>query len=407
MKVAFWDKFDEVLSLVPAHQGLLFFIVFVTLFLYYRNNNFKQMAFYKLSIFCYFLLSYFYTFGNIDMIVWLFYVTLPITFLVLPSFYLYIESITSIQEIRLKKKILHFLPSIVWIVLLFPYLFVDSQSRFEFINYGFKNQEIETIFYYLMWVFRTGVYFVLTGQIIVYFILFYKLIRKNKKNIEQLFSYTENINLQWLKTFIGLFMFFFILSFFALFAGANTDIVARYFINITFALINLYLGIRAIIQPNIYSLLKNRSKLVSDFEIFDSTPTIDSDESKKKYSGSSLTDDYKNELVEKLEKYLQEKPYQNSKITIEDFADVLGTNTRYLSQIINEHYGINFFTFINNFRIEEAKKILLTKEGNMYTIEAIANMVGFHSKSSFNTSFKKLTGYTPSDFRKKNQTIQS
>jgi AraC-like DNA-binding protein len=407
MNTGFWDKFDEILSLVPAHQGLMFFVIFVSLFLYHKKNNYKQMAIYKLSIFSYFLLSYFYTFGSIEMIVWLFYVTLPITFLVLPSFYLYIESITSIQPIRFNKKIKHFFPSILWAVLLLPYLFIDSQTRFDFINYGFKNQDIHSVLFYLKWIFRIGVYFILTGQIIAYFVLFYKLIKKNKKNIENLFSYTENINLQWLKIFIGLFMFFFILSFFALFAGANANIVSRFFINILFALINLYLGIRAIIQPNIYSLLRDKEKLVADFEIIESTPTIESDESKRKYSGSSLTDEYKSELIEKLEDFLLEKPHQNSKITIEDFAEHLGTNTRYLSQIINEHYGINFFTFINNFRIEEAKKILITKEGNMYTIEAIANMVGFHSKSSFNTSFKKLTGYTPSDFRNKNKNITS
>ena len=50
----------------------------------------------------------------------------------------------------------------------------------------------------------------------------------------------------------------------------------------------------------------------------------------------------------------------------------------------------------------EAQKLLLSKEGDIYTIEAIANKVGFHSKSSFNSSFKKITKITPSEFRRIN-----
>lgn len=399
MHSAFLEKFDEILSLVPAHQGLMFFVVFVSLFLFYKQSNYKYMAFYKLSIFLFFLLNYFYTFGSINIVVWLFYVTLPISFAILPSFYLYVCSITSIQPIKNKNILYHFLPSIMGLILLLPYLFIDGQIRFDFINYGFKNKEMDTVLYYLMWVFRIGVYFVLSGQIITYLILFYQLIKKNQKNIENLFSYTQNINLKWLKFFVGLFLFFFIISFFSLFIGVNNNMTARITINILFAFINLYFGIRAIIQPNIYSLLKNKQKIVSDFNINESTPNIDIEKNLKKYSGSSLTEEFKHELIQKLEEYFTKKPYVNSKINIEDVADSIGTNTSYLSQIINEHYDVNFFSFINQYRIEEAKKILQSKEGEIYTIEAIANRVGFNSKSSFNTSFKKITGQTPSKYR--------
>ncbi len=360
------------------------------------------MALYKLSIFGFFIISYAFYYEKLDAIVWAFYFTLPITFVVLPLFYLYVDSITQIKPTNNKTIFIHFIPTLVISILLTPYLFLSIQEKIDFINYGFKNIDIPNIWTFIIWVFRIGVYIGLIGQMIIYPILFYRLIKRHHKNIKFFFSYTEIINLKWLNVFVGIFLAFFLLSFFTLFVGINNDIWIRIVINVVFALVNLYFGIKAILQTNIYNLLKNKIKITSDLDIKDNTESIEYEEIKKKYSSSPLTSEYKQELIIKLEEYLLSKPYHNSKVTIEDISDTLGTNTRYLSQIINEHYNVNFFTFINNYRIEDSKAILLSEKGRLYTIEAIANMVGFHSKSSFNTSFKRNTGYTPTDFRKNN-----
>jgi YesN/AraC family two-component response regulator len=122
-----------------------------------------------------------------------------------------------------------------------------------------------------------------------------------------------------------------------------------------------------------------------------------------KYEKSSLKDDVKNELITKLKKYLdEEKPYLNNDLKLDDIANKLETNRQYHSQIINETYKQNFFTLINNYRINEAKKLFFNQKHKQLSIMGVANSVGFNSKSTFNTLFKKFTGKTPSQFISEN-----
>jgi len=71
-----------------------------------------------------------------------------------------------------------------------------------------------------------------------------------------------------------------------------------------------------------------------------------------------------------------------------------------VSQVINEKLGKSFFELLASYRIEEAKTILSDAKKNNLTIEEISEMVGYNSKTAFNNAFKKLTGKTPSEFRK-------
>lgn len=91
--------------------------------------------------------------------------------------------------------------------------------------------------------------------------------------------------------------------------------------------------------------------------------------------------------------------YLDPNIKINNIAKEIGTNTKYLSYIINSRYQKSFSAFMNDFRIEHAKELLSKKEYNQYTIESIARMSGFNSKSLFNSVFKKATGKTPSEFK--------
>lgn len=94
-----------------------------------------------------------------------------------------------------------------------------------------------------------------------------------------------------------------------------------------------------------------------------------------------------------------EKPFLDAKLNLNQLAKKIGSNEKYLSLFLNSKYEMNFTTYVNSFRIEEAKILLLKKETANFTIETIANMAGFHSKSTFNTTFKKATGKTPSEFK--------
>jgi AraC-like DNA-binding protein len=107
--------------------------------------------------------------------------------------------------------------------------------------------------------------------------------------------------------------------------------------------------------------------------------------------------------VEKVQKRLnelmeEEKLYADSDITLPKLAEVLLITRHQLSEFLNEKLDMNFSTFINKYRIEEAKE-LLHSDADLSILQ-IAYSVGFNSKSAFNTAFQKFMGTTPAHFRK-------
>ena len=103
-------------------------------------------------------------------------------------------------------------------------------------------------------------------------------------------------------------------------------------------------------------------------------------------------------LLQQLEAYLQRKQaYRNPKLTIASLAKELQWPKARLSNLLNSHVGLSFTSYINQFRIAEAKQLLL--EQQLLTIEAIGYEVGFGSRSSFFATFKQQTGLTPKKFQ--------
>ncbi|MFY0712508.1 helix-turn-helix transcriptional regulator [Seonamhaeicola sp. NFXS20] len=119
----------------------------------------------------------------------------------------------------------------------------------------------------------------------------------------------------------------------------------------------------------------------------------------EKYQKSGLTNALSNELKEHLIKLLiQDKIYRENSLNLESLSDKLNTTRHNTSQIINEHFGMNFFELINKFRIKEAVHILKNDvHGNMNIID-IAYEVGYNNKVTFNKAFKKEMAITPSEF---------
>lgn len=116
-----------------------------------------------------------------------------------------------------------------------------------------------------------------------------------------------------------------------------------------------------------------------------------------KYKSSSLSNDYKNELASLVLGVMTDSSvFCDPDFSLNRLADLVGSNYSYLSQIINDIFKTNFRSFINEYRIKEARKMLSDPTCQKYSIESISMMVGFKSKSSFNTAFKEITGVTPS-----------
>lgn len=107
-------------------------------------------------------------------------------------------------------------------------------------------------------------------------------------------------------------------------------------------------------------------------------------------------DEYHTQLLEK--HMLDSKPHLSERITIAQLSEQIRIPQRQLSNIINSRYGMNFFDFINSYRIKEFNKRIEMGYNHNLTILAIAFDCGFSSKSAFNRAYKKHIGVPPSEF---------
>lgn len=138
-------------------------------------------------------------------------------------------------------------------------------------------------------------------------------------------------------------------------------------------------------------------------EIFPIYPTLedkldylDEPETKRKLIPDDELDMLKSRLTNLM---LSQKTYLDSDLNLVKLSELLNLSPHKLSYTINTGLNLNFFQFVNQYRIEKAKEFLLNNAKN-YTILAIAYESGFNSKTAFNTTFKKLTGQTPTEFKK-------
>lgn len=108
---------------------------------------------------------------------------------------------------------------------------------------------------------------------------------------------------------------------------------------------------------------------------------------------------YDNVLIARVEKYImQDQIFRKTGLTVSDLASILEIPNHKLSDLFNNHYKLNFNTYINNLRVQYIKDRLEAGEWKQFTLEAIAQEAGFSSRNSFSIAFKRITGQTPSNY---------
>lgn len=227
----------------------------------------------------------------------------------------------------------------------------------------------------------------------IYLWLSVDVLRGHRKRTNATFSYNERINLNWLRNLlygvIAIYVIWFFEEFLADWIGLGSTFYNLLGISLVLLIYTMsYLGLR---QPIIFS--SRAASLV----ISDESTSNDAE----KYKTSSLSDDLSQKLVDELQQLMvREQPYLNSQLSLPQLADQLGVSVNYLSQIINEQLEQNFFDFVNDYRIKQAKTRLRDPNHKKDNILTIATDAGFNSKSSFYTAFKKHAGMTPGNYRK-------
>ncbi|MEP5611018.1 MAG: helix-turn-helix domain-containing protein [Cyclobacteriaceae bacterium] len=150
-----------------------------------------------------------------------------------------------------------------------------------------------------------------------------------------------------------------------------------------------------------YVLALINSIFIQSLAIFFITkPEIILFETRKKYKQSSLDFTQFKRISHQITNLMNQEIYLDPDLTLEDFSEALETNKNYISQVINQEFGINFNDYLNRFRIEKARELLHNPDKKSLKLLGIALESGFNNKTSFTRAFRKQTGMIPSKFRK-------
>lgn len=202
--------------------------------------------------------------------------------------------------------------------------------------------------------------------------------KEHKCKLRNVFSYSKGVDLQWMQHYIVGYVFF-IIGIYVI-QSYEADVTVLLAMSLFMCAYFLFIGYKGINQEKVFF---NESELELIEELED----------------TKITDRNQQLKAVILDKINREEPFLQSDLTIHEFSKLVGSNSKYVSNVLNTEFEQNFATFINSYRIEKAKEYLRGKETSNYTIEVVSEMAGFHSKSAFNKAFKNIVGVTPSTYK--------
>lgn len=311
-----------------------------------------------------------------------FFISTPFLLLHWPVLWLYVKSLTD-QHFRFRPVyLLNLLPFILCIILFTVEYYTRplNEKIVIFQSESFKQQ----------WDYPL-VIITMTLSSLIYLSWAAVLVRRYNRRIKVYFSETSRYDLYWLR----LLMIFSAVIYTVIYLGFAIDLIiplapfklmhqASFLLGSVYIIVLGFFGHR---QGNLFS-----EKTIG-IELQEPGPL-----SEIKYSVTGKENDF----IRLLLKYMTEnKPFLIPEITLSSLASELEVTPDYLSGIINNILGKNFFDFINHYRIEEFKTRSLAVENKKYTLLSIAYDCGFNSKATFNRVFKNVTGITPGEYARR------
>nr|WP_299342932.1 AraC family transcriptional regulator [Allomuricauda sp.] len=301
-------------------------------------------------------------------------------FLELPFLYLYIQSIVY-NDFRLRMvHLLHGITFLMAIFILLPNFYLASLEEKLTV---LKGQD-PVLFELKL------VYIILHLQVLSYLVASFVLVARYRKLYLENYSDTKWFNHRWLFQLVLFLSIDFLVS-----TLKNTSLFlsrSELYENIAVATNLMALGLicwivfKALCYPELFKGVNSGTRLAKQL-------------AKKNDANNQLTEKESN-LLEALKHYMeQNEPYTNPSLSISDLAKHLQVPSKELSILINHKIHKHFFDFVNEYRIEKAKSIFKENLDERLTVLEVLYEVGFNSKSSFNTAFKKHTGLTPTQFR--------
>ncbi len=282
-----------------------------------------------------------------------------------PLMYLYAKALTARSFTMSRESALHFMPFVTFVVL---YLLLRGLALPPIYSVVLGN---------LLFVF-------MVVQMLWYLFAVLKILKEHGSRIRESFSSLERVNLHWLRFLtIGQIVIWSV--------AFVVEVMKRdpREINVVWLLVSAFMymvGYFGISQPEIFTVRVEEGESTA--------------EAGRKYGKSALSAEQSQQILKRLESLMMTgKPHLNSGLTLPLLSKQLSVPTYHLSQVINQQLGKNFFEYINQYRVEEAKRLLVDPKMQNLTLASIGFESGFNSVSSFNSIFKKMTSMTPSSYR--------
>lgn len=299
-----------------------------------------------------------------------------------PLMYLYIKLLTT-EDFHLgKRELLHFIP---FLLVVLHRTFTDPVDIGRRGGHDFRNPEQVTNFIY---------YSLVTISLVIYTVITFKLIMKHKSNLKNIYSYRDSrYTLNWIIAVAVMFLLFFTFSslagiFNAMWLDVNIPYRFQFIGSVIFIYTASFFGVN---QPII--LVQDHEGSLSVKSNLDDT---------EKYKRSRLSSNETTLIEEKILNHLQkERSYLNAQYSIDMLSGEVGISRHHITQVINIKMNKNFYTLINELRVQEVIRRMTDAAYDHLTLLGIAFDSGFNSKSAFNRAFKQTTGMTPSEFKLK------
>ncbi len=346
-----------------------------------RANNYLGITFLMMALYS---LSTFYLHNatldqNILFLKYFIPLDYTIAMLMGPGIYLYLQIILNKEvSIRRGKICLHAIPALPALLFAAYFMSLPSEIRIDKLIHNFES---------LMWEgsILNGLFYI---QMTTYLFVCYSIISKQLNISKVIVNESVVLGISWLKTF-------FLLDIVMMLSTAPASLlIANDYINTIIALTVMnvqfiYIFIKSAWLPGLYPLELTTVPVESDNKPQQAQePALKIDD--------KLADCY----FERLLTYVEtQKAYLDKECSLQSLANGAEIPQHHLSNILNNRLNKNFFDFINEYRVEEAKKMLSDRGNKQLTIEAIGFECGFGSKTSFNKAFKKYTNQTPSEYR--------
>lgn len=304
----------------------------------------------------------------------------PLLYLSAPLLFFYVRALTTQSDKFTRRDWLHFLPAVLCGIVLLPYFFSSGADKITNL----------TTSAYDRWYYTRHVFGFTQGAI--YLVLVGRLLRDHHARVRDRDTATERAVWLQLRVLVG--------AVIVIFCGGLLRLLLRDRSLET----NLLVPLGSSIMVYLLAWLG----LTKPEALAGNAPSVLSTPQPRKYERSTLTPERAEEALQKLLLTMtQQKPYTDGELTLPKLAEQIALSPQHLSQLLNERCGQSFSDFVNSYRIAEAKRLLTDPAKKHYSILAIAEEVGFNSKSTFNAAFKKHAGMTPSDFRINAEVLES